>query len=486
MTETAAHPFPARAGAAEAEEPGEEAGRGECGGPKRMAGRQAFQVAPTQLARDEPVLVRGWTLTLREGKVCGASLTPGSSYDTILAKSIIMLCLTEREYHKVQLSDFTEGKSGKVIRTLQGYWAFVPDPLPPPLTVSWELTGELSEADRALGELAGAARSLPNPYLLIRPFTRREAVLSSRIEGTQASLSDLFVFEALGVADPQTSDVREVANYVKALEYGLARLNDLPISLRLMREMHERLMEGVRGEHLTPGEFRRSQNWIGPPGCTLMDAVFVPPPEAEMKEALGELEKYLHAPSPLPPLVRLALVHYQFEAIHPFLDGNGRIGRLLLTLLLCSGGMLPEPLLYLSAYFEHHRQEYYRLLLAVSQSGAWSEWIVYFLRGVAEQSRDAVKRSNRLLDLWQTYRQQLQSSRSSALSLQLVDELLSSPAVTIGQAARLLGVTPRAAQLNVDKLVTQGILTEITGRQRNRVFVARQIIRIIEAPEAES
>ena len=229
-----------------------------------------------------------------------------------------------------------------------------------------------------MSELAGAARTLPNPHLLIGPFIRREAVLSGRIEGTQASLSDLFFFEASGAADPAVPDVREVSNYVKALEHGLARLDALPISLRLIREIHAKLMEGVRGEHLTPGEFRRSQNWIGAPGCTLMEAIFVPPPEEEMMECLGELEKYLHEPSALLPLVRLALVHYQFETIRPFLDGNGRIGRLLITLLLCAEGLLSEPLLYLSAYFERHRQDYYRCLLDVSHAGQWSHWISFF------------------------------------------------------------------------------------------------------------
>jgi Fic family protein len=382
-------------------------------------------------------------------------------------------------------ADFGEQAPGRLIRTPQSYWAFVPYPLPPAINLTWDLVGQISEADRAVSELAGLARTLPNPHLLIGPFIRREAVLSSRIEGTRASLSDLFFFEASEVADPQPSDVREVLNYVRALEYGLDRLEDLPVSLRLIREIHERLMHGVRGEHLTPGEFRRSQNWIGPPGCMLMDAVFVPPPVEEMKEALGELEKYWHRPSSLPPLVRLALIHYQFEAIHPFLDGNGRIGRLLLTLLLCTEGLLPQPLLYLSAYFERHRQEYYRLLLAVSHCGNWSDWISFFLRGVAEQSRDAIRRSDRLLDLWQEYRRKLQSARSSALLLQLVDGLFSYPAITIAQAASRLGVTPRSAQLNVDKLVREGILEEVTGRHRNRVFVASGVVRIVEAPKAE-
>jgi Fic family protein len=268
------------------------------------------------------------------------------------------------------------------------------------------------------------------------------------------------------------------------MEYGLVRLNKLPVSLRLLRELHERLMAGVRGEQLTPGEFRRSQNWIGPAGCTLMDAAYVPPPPDAMDDALGRLEQYLHASSSLPLLLRLAAIHYQFEAIHPFLDGNGRIGRLLNTLLLCSENALPAPLLYLSAYFERHRDEYYRLLLAVSQASRWDEWITFFLNGVTEQSRDAIGRSKQLLNLWQSYRATLQSARSSALQLQLVDELFSYPAITIGQAAKRLKVTQRSAQLNIEKLVRKSLLREETGKKRNRVFVAPEIIKIIEAQSA--
>lgn len=294
-------------------------------------------------------------------------------------------------------ADFTDEKNGRLIKTQRDYWAFLPNPLPPQLTLSWDLVNQLSEADRALSELAGTARTLPNPHLLIGPFIRREAILSSRIEGTQASLSDLLVFEASGSVDPKAPDAQEVANYVKAMEYGLVRLKQFPLSLRFIREVHEHLMHDVRGEHLIPGEFRRSQNWIGPDRCTLMDATYVPPPVEEMEHALGQFEAYLHAPSSVPLLIRLAAIHYQFEAIHPFLDGNGRIGRLIITLLLCQEGALPEPLLYLSAYFERYRNDYYRLLLAVSQSGKWIDWISFFLRGVAEQSRDALVRSDRLL-----------------------------------------------------------------------------------------
>src|SRR5262245_921234 len=305
----------------------------------------------------------------------------------------------------MRAEDFNEHKPGRLVRTPQGYLAFAPNPLPPKLDISWRLVKQVSDADRAMSELAGLARTLPNPHLLIGPFIRREAVLSSRIEGTRASLSDLFYFEAAIEAPPDAPDVMEVANYVKALDHGLSRFNELPMSLRLIREKHERLMEGVRGEHLTPGEFRRSQNWIGPPGSTLMDAAYVPPPVDEMWRALDEFEKYLHAESEFPLLIRLALIHYQFEAIHPFLDGNGRIGRLLITLLLCAEGALHHPLLYLSAFFERYREDYYRALLAVSQRGERANWINFYLRGVQEQSRDAIKKSSRLLDLWRQYRQ---------------------------------------------------------------------------------
>jgi Fic family protein len=380
----------------------------------------------------------------------------------------------------MQPSDFTARKSGRLLKH-QRYWAFVPNPLPPSLDLTWKLTAQISSADRGLSELAGIARTLPNPHLLIRPFMSREAVLSSRIEGTQASLSDLFYFEAAQTPPTPQSDVREVQNYVRALEHALKRLNDLPVSLRLIREMHKELMRGLTADHLTPGEFRRSQNWIGPAHCTLNDATFVPPPPDEMMDALGDMEKYWHETSDLPLVVRLALVHYQFEAIHPFLDGNGRIGRLLIILLLCSENALPHPMLYLSAYFERNRSEYYRLLLAVSQDGRWNEWVTFFLAGLAEQSQDAIKRSGELMSLWQQYRKRLQSARSSALSLALVDGLFNLPFPTFSSAAKMLKVTFRSAQLNVQKLVHAGILIEQPGRKYGRIFVAREILQILEA-----
>lgn len=375
-------------------------------------------------------------------------------------------------------AEFTAESPGRVIRTDRGYFAFVPAPLEPEIQLDLELVGALSAADRAVSELAGIARTLPNPHLLIRPFIRREAVLSSRIEGTQASLSDLLFFEAANLGETEVPDVREVANYVHALEHGLARLDVLPLSLRLLREMHERLLTGVRGSEQTPGEFRRSQNWIGAPGCALMDATFVPPPVHEMEQALFSLEEYLHTPSRLPALIRLALIHYQFEAIHPFLDGNGRVGRLLVTLLLCTEGILRQPLLYLSAFFDRHRPDYYRHLLAVSREGRWTDWIKFFLRAVTVQSRDAVDRSDRLLALWQTYRERLQAVRASALLLQLVDNLFQLPVTTNNLTVKQLSVTPRSAQLNIEKLVDAGILREATGNRRNRVYVAHQVVEI--------
>jgi len=387
----------------------------------------------------------------------------------------------------MQTADFQSDRAGKLTRTPTGYWAFVPNPLPPRLNLDRSEILSLSEAERAIGRLAGVGLTLPNPYLLINPFIRREAVLSSRIEGTQASLSDLLFFEAAPSAPAKAPDVREVANYVRALESALDPGRKLPLSLRLVRDMHKILLTGVRGSHLTPGEFRRSQNWIGPPGSKLDNAIIVPPPVPEMHAALDALEKYLHEHNDLPLLVRLALIHYQFEAIHPFLDGNGRIGRLLISLLLCEWKLLPSPLLYLSVFFERHRQDYYDRLLAVSQKGEWESWVRFFLSGVTEQSIDAVRRAARIGALRDAYHANLQRARSSALLLKLVDELFHHPAITVPGAARQLKVTQRAASQNIVKLVRAGILAEATGRARNRIFVADGIIRAIEEdlPPAE-
>lgn len=385
---------------------------------------------------------------------------------------------------------FQNSPAGRVLYTTGRdyyYWAFVPHPLPPVVAWTAELVATLSQADRSLGELSGLGWQLPNPHLLMTPFLRREAVLSSQIEGTQASLTDLYIFEAQQLPlFGRPADVREVYNYVQALEYGVERLNTLPLSLRLIGELHERLMTDVRGDDQTPGEFRRSQNWIGAPGCTLNDAAYVPPPPDEMLGALGLLEKFLHAETPLPPLVRLGMIHYQFEAIHPFGDGNGRVGRLLITLLLCAWKLLPQPLLSLSAYFEAHRQEYYDHLLAVSQHGAWDEWLRFFLRGVTEQSQDAVSRAGRLQALREDYRVRLQATPASARVLQVVDLLFTRPLVSIAQVAQALGVSFAQATRYIETLLRAGLLREITGKERGRIYRADAILDVIEGRGAQA
>lgn len=380
--------------------------------------------------------------------------------------------------------DFTPDAPGRIIQSTLGYEAFVPNVLPPQLPLTWTLVQALSAADRAVSELAGVARNLPNPHLLINPFLRREAVLSSRIEGTQASLSDLFVFEASERSEAPQSDVKEIVNYIQSLEYGLFAIRQgRSISLSLLKEMHEQLLWNVRGQDKSPGQFRNKQNWIAEGSKRLENARFVPPPVSQMHDALDALERYIQSPSDLPPLIRLALIHYQFETIHPFEDGNGRIGRLLITLLLCAEGLLPEPLLYLSAYFERHRDDYVDRLLGVSQGNEWEDWMTFFLNGIAEQGRDGVRRAGRLMELREEYRQRLQAERSSALTLQLTDELFAYPAINIAQAANRLKVTRRAVDLSLNKLLGEEILVEATGKRRNRVFVAPAIIEIIEATE---
>lgn len=390
----------------------------------------------------------------------------------------------------MNLDRFRTSPAGRVVQVGQGiaaYWAFLPNPLPPSFSWDPELVHALSEADRALGQLAGLGRALPNPHLLIRPFIRREAVLSSRIEGTQTDLPLLYAYEAGQLTlpgfepTPPEADMHEVLNYVRALEYGLERLHTLPISLRLLREVHEKLMRGVRGEQATPGEFRRSQNWIGAPGSTLNAATYVPPPPAELMDTLAALEEYLHAEDTLPPLVRLALIHYQFEAIHPFLDGNGRIGRLLITLLLVHWGLLPMPLLYLSAYFEHRRDEYYRLLLEVSASGAWRAWLIFFLTGVAEQAIDAVQRASKLQDLQIEWSRRLSRTRASANLLRLANFLFDMPVLTIPDAAKALEVTYVTGQRLVDRLVGEGILSTLDDRAYGKVYVAPEILAVLRA-----
>jgi Fic family protein len=381
----------------------------------------------------------------------------------------------------------SEGETGRVVRVGRGelsYQAFVPNPLPPTLTMDSDLINGLSAADRAIGELAGLGRMLPNPDLLIDPFVRREAVLSSKIEGTQATITEVYSFEAEDATAgakrrPPNPDVQEVINYISATRYGLDRVKTLPVSLRLITELHSRLLSGVRGGDKYPGEFRRTQNWIGAPNCLLKDATYVPPPTAEMTICLEQLEGYVHEPDDWPPLVRLAMIHGQFEMIHPFIDGNGRIGRLLVTLLLVDWNVLPLPLLYLSAFFERERDAYYDRLHGISERAAWKEWVLFFLRGVAEQACDGTDRAKKLQDLQAQWRAQLTGPRASALMLRLVDHLFITPVITVPRAQALLGVTYPSAKHTVEKLVDIGVLEPFDARTYGKTWWAPKIVAVV-------
>ena len=380
--------------------------------------------------------------------------------------------------------DFTSPSAGQAFRTPKGYWAFLPASLPPVLNWSSNLVSLAGEAERALAELASVGRNFPEPHVMVRSFIAQEAVMSSRIEGTRASLDDVYHFEAGQLSFLEAdSDVKEVHNYIVALDYGLSRLESLPVCLRLIRELHRELMTGARGDLWTPGEFRRTQNWIGPPGSTLETAPYVPPPAEEMMKALDELERFFHAPSELPALARVGLIHYQFEAIHPFLDGNGRVGRLLIMLLLLQWGLLSQPLLYLSGYIEKHRSEYYERLLSVSQRGQWEEWLAFFLTGVREQSREAAKRVRMLQVLREKYQREFAARRDVERLNKLVDFLIGHPIVTIRQVADGLRLADyKIAQRQIVKLQEAGIVREVTGNSRNRVFRADEILEAIETP----
>ena len=333
-----------------------------------------------------------------------------------------------------------------------------------------DLLGALSRADLALGRLDGVTGILPNPDLFVAMYVRQEAVLSSQIEGTQASLDDLLEYEAGDIGKRDNADVEEVVNHVAAMNHGLRRLTDLPLSLRLIREIHAELLKGVRGRDREPGEFRRSQNWIGPAGCTLATASYVPPPHHEMVPALGDLERFMHDRTQ-PVLLRAGLVHAQFETIHPFLDGNGRVGRLLITFLLCADGVLSRPLLYLSHYLKRNRAEYYDRLQAIRETGAWEEWLQFFLGGVAEVAEQASMTARRILELREEQRAALgNAGRPGGSVLRALDVLFEHPVLTVSQLANALDVTFPAAAAVANRLVEAGVLTETTGRQRNRRF----------------
>lgn len=381
-------------------------------------------------------------------------------------------------------------RAGRYQRQATGYRAFIPAPLPPdpPLQLKGELQTLLSQADRALGRLDGSVSTLPNPDLFVFMYVRKEAVLSSQIEGTQSSLQDLLAAEAdLFGPDTKTRDVDEVINYVRAMKHGLARLAELPVSVRLIREIHEHLLQGVRGSRLTPGELRRSQNWIGPGGCTLMDATFVPPPPEVVPEALGALETFLHRQDDLPALVKIGLAHVQFETIHPFLDGNGRIGRLLITFLLTECGILHKPVLYLSHYFKRHRQAYYEHLQAVRDHGDWEGWLAFFLRGVADVSAEAASTARRILALREEHRMAITAGlgRAAGNGHKVLETLFDRPIVSVADIESMTGTSYAAANKLVARLTELGILQEVTGYSRNRRFRYEPYVRLFSDEPSE-
>ncbi len=367
--------------------------------------------------------------------------------------------------------------------------AFRPNDLPPKLELDSALQWKHDQAILAIGELRAVLPTLPNASLVTEPFSRREAVLSSRIEGTRTGLEQLYLFEkhkAAPSADEtgDERDAREVHNYVTALRHGVALLPKLPIGHRLFCEMHERLFDGLGRPGVEPGVFRRRQNFIGR-SMQIADATFVPPPPAELASLTSNLEQFVNGPRTFPVLADIAIAHYQFEAIHPFADGNGRIGRILITLMLAETGLLPEPLLYLSAHFEHNRREYYDRLLGISRDGDWPAWIDFFVEGVGIVARDAAQRARNLLELRERIRQTLQESGQPSRLFTLVDALFAAPVTTVNQAMETMGLASyRGAQKNIEKLMEAGFLAEVTGQKRNKVYVAKPITELLDAPTA--
>jgi Fic family protein len=374
-----------------------------------------------------------------------------------------------------QLTNKEPYRAGRYVRQPGSFDAFVPEPLRPGmLRMDSKLARLLSDADRAIGRLDGAAAIFPNPDLFVAAYSRKEALLSSQIEGTQASMVDVLEYEMQEPEGrPLPPDVQEVVNHQRAMHFGLERLEELPVSNRLLREIHGVLMRGVRGERRRPGEFRRSQNWIGPPGSTIQEATFVPPPVPETEQGMADLERYINEDSETPILLKCGLVHYQFETIHPFEDGNGRMGRLLITFMLGEQRVLARPLLYLSVFLKRNKPEYYRLLNHVRDTGDYEAWISFFLRGVREVSIEATETAQRVLKMREEHIARALSEVNSAYGPPFVDHLLGHGATTAKAAARGLAVSYPTANKLISEFERLGLLEEVTGRSRGRVFVYR-------------
>ncbi|MEG3923374.1 Fic family protein [Microcoleus sp. D3_18a_C4] len=369
---------------------------------------------------------------------------------------------------------FIGTRAGQYVEQIAGYKAFIPNPLPPKpeIIMDQEMWDLLSQADRALGRLDGATDALPNPDLFVFMYVRKEAVLSSQIEGTQASLIDVLEFESQALEPNNPQEVAEVVNYIAAINYGLERLKSFPVSLRLIREIHKELMQGVRGAERDPGEFRSTQNWIGAGGCSLKEATYVPPPPYEMLQSLDNLEKFLHSPQPIPTLIKVGLAHAQFETIHPFLDGNGRTGRLLITFLLCEQNILQRPLLYISHYFKKYRSEYYDRLQAVRDSGNWEGWLKFFLRGVYEVAQEAAATARKIVNLKEEHRQLVLNTmgRKSGNAIALLESLYFRPIFNVEHAEEITSLSYPNANALIKALSDIGLVEEITGQKRNRAF----------------
>jgi len=380
----------------------------------------------------------------------------------------------------------TTVRTGTYEQQLSGeltYKAFIPKPLPPdpPILFNPELLNLLSRADRAIGRLDGILNTIPNPDLLVIMYSKKEAVLSSQIEGTQASLSDILEKEEAVMSGEVNEDVKVTLNYITAMKYGLERIKEFPLSLRFIREVHKILLTGVRGKDKEPGEFRRSQNWVGPEGCTLATATFIPPPVSEMNEALYSFEKYLHAEKIYPVLIECGLIHAQFETVHPFLDGNGRIGRLLITFLLCLNKVIAKPLLYLSYYFKKHKMEYYDTLMSVRNTGDWECWLKFFLTGIIETTENVVDLSNKIMALKKRNLELVRQSmpRYSAGAVECLEKIYLYPVFTISLMKKTCQLSYNTAKNIIKRFVSLHIVTEKTAEKRNRRYFFYEYINLL-------
>lgn len=376
-----------------------------------------------------------------------------------------------------------KNRAGRYVMQSTGYQAYIPKPLPPipPIKYNGKLRNLLSEADRALAKLEGITTVLPNAELFIAMYIKKEALLSSQIEGTQASLEGILRFEANLEPTEDINEIKEVINYIKALDYGINRLQDIPMSSRLIKEIHKILIQGTRGTHKTPGEFRKTQNWLGPQGATLSEATFIPPPPDILMELISNLEKFMHKKDEIPSLIKISLIHSQFETIHPFLDGNGRMGRLLITFYLYREGILSRPLLYLSFYLKKNRIKYYDLLMKIRLEGNWEEWSSFFLKGIKEVSEEAANSAREIIILKNTILKSLFNNKiSSIYAVEFLNLLFGKPIVTSKELIKDLKVSKETANQIIKKFEKLNILKEISGKKRYKKYIFSDYINIIK------